>query len=761
MNDNIRPQVSTYKITFLFFSCIFSVANLYAQWDFKTDYLKIRVNKMGYITSLKNIFKETQPEFSPADKPSPLMCLYNSIKDVYYYPSAANFVASTNTITLKYTNGSVAKVSIRVFPKYIKLSLVSLKNRNGVNRIQWGYYHTSITNLLGNMIGVARDTSAAVNFAIGVFSLSNSTSSGPANILGDNPPITYLIHSPDPARFPLPTNLHEGQILNTGGDANTDMGFYTHGEEYYQFTGGQASGCGAATVDIKGQISVVQHAEDRRKTELIYFSLYPGAPDVVWQPFHIERQAVPNVDVIGSSVALWGSPDSTALIDVLQTIVKSAHLPYMECKGVPFKTSTNKWLKDPARWRPDVFWTGGNMDSALSYTQQLGFQDIQAENLGEFYPNPADGTNTGKLLPFSTGKRTIKSFTDVSNPLGISLGLHTLMLYLTDKNIDVTPVANAGLAYNVHKILTKNISAADEEIYINDALYLEEKCHNCSQTFRIDGELIYYSGVTNTAPYKLLGVKRGFQKTMPTAHAAGDSVFRLAQTSYNGYYPDIFLQDAYAAYYAKLMVANGMNYICFDGEEFIAGGNGTYAYKRFYRKLKEELQKLGVPYFKRMASTLVEGDWLYAGTTNVGGGFDPRTRRFNSIEGDNLRQVFYNNYCPITFATGGNFSATDVQQTYENLEATTVGMGASYMLGLNQKEVENNPNKNAIFKSIKGWEHARTANAFSFKTKQQLFDVNRQFHLVENDADTWTLYEVVNGVNIFSETLKRDKVDGY
>jgi len=710
---------------------------------------------------MKNIFKASQPEYSPSDEPSPLMCLYDSKKNVYYYSSSASFVSSTNTMTLKYPNGSVATITIQAFPKYIKLKLLTLTPRNEVNSIQWGYYYTSITNLLGNMIGVARDTSASVNYAIGVFSLSDSTSSGPANIIGDNPPIQYLIHSPDPARFPLPAGLHEGQVLPTGGDAFTDYGFYSHPEEYYQFTGGQACGCGAATVDAQGRISVVYHAEDRRKTELIDFTLYPGfgLTVPVFLPFHIEREAVPEVDVIGSSVALWGSPDSIALMDVLKTIVTSENLPYMECKGVPFTASTNKWIKDPARWRPDVFWSGRNYDSALSYTQELGFQDIQADDLGQFFANRGAGTNTGFSLPMSSGSQTIQNFNKVSNPLGTSLGLHILMLYLTALSSDVTPVANPGLAYNVHKTLTRSISPTDVNIYINAPLYLNEKCHNCSQTFRIGGELVHFSGVTNAYPYKLLGVQRGYQGTTATNHSAGDSAYRLALNSYNGYYPDTYLQDAYAKYYANLMVANGMYYIAFDGEEFIASGNGTYAFKRFYRKLKDALQQHGITYFKRMASTFVEGDWLYAATTNVGHDFNFLTRTFTT-EGNNLKQVFFNNYSAVTLQ-GPTFSSTDTQQEYEDLEATSVGMGGSYMIVLSQSAVEANPNKYAIFNSIRGWEHARTANAFSFETKKKLSDLTRHFHLVEVDANTWTLYEVIRGANVFLETLRRDTADGY
>ena len=49
----------------------------------------------------------------------------------------------------------------------LNLTLQSLSPRNGVDDIQWGSYQTNITNLIGEIIGVARDTNDAVNYAIG------------------------------------------------------------------------------------------------------------------------------------------------------------------------------------------------------------------------------------------------------------------------------------------------------------------------------------------------------------------------------------------------------------------------------------------------------------------------------------------------------------------------------------------------------------------------------------------------------------------
>ena len=47
------------------------------------------------------------------------------------------------------------------------------------------------------------------------------------------------------------------------------------------------------------------------------------------EPNHMMRQDVPGVDFIGSSIALWGSPDSTALMEVIQDMISKYYRQYL------------------------------------------------------------------------------------------------------------------------------------------------------------------------------------------------------------------------------------------------------------------------------------------------------------------------------------------------------------------------------------------------------------------------------------------------
>lgn len=327
--------------------------------SFQTDYFRIDIDAKGYIVGMWNQTKESR-NFSPVDQPSPLLALYDEDIKRYYYPQKAHY--SDGRYRLEYENGSVATVSLDEKDKYFKLKLESLEPRNGIDGVQWGNYYTNITNILGEMIGVARDTTEAINYAIGALALDDNTIGGESRYTSETGPSGYIVHTPDPVNHPLPLTLHEGQQFTMGGDGINDVAFYNRKEPYFRILYGNT-----AFVDCNGRINIRYHSRDRRKGKMIYSP--EGNP--IFQnnePNHMMRQDVPGVDFIGSSIALWGSPDSIALMDVIQNIVKE--------EGLPYPTFNGKWVKDPTNYMPDICTYGGLMDSVASYAKQMGLKVI-------------------------------------------------------------------------------------------------------------------------------------------------------------------------------------------------------------------------------------------------------------------------------------------------------------------------------------------------------------------------------------------------
>jgi len=738
------------------------VSKLSAQWDFNTQYLKVRVNSKGFITSMKNIAAAPYGEFSPADKPSPLMLLYDGNKKRYYQPVSASYQKAGRLITLQFTNGSVAQIHIRQQSKYLKLTLLSLSNRKDIEDVQWGPYHTNISNLLGEIIGVARDTSESVNYAIGMLALNDNTLGGLSTTVGDAAPFQYIIHTPDAKRFPLPDGLHEGQVFSLGGNGISDVAFYAHKEPWYRIMYGDA-----AQVDAKGQISIAYHSRDRTREKEILFSLIPHM--AANTPNHIEVQPLPGVDYIGSSIALWGSPDSTALLDVIQNIVLSEKLPYPTING--------KWVKDPAAFVPDLLTSGGLYDSTIAYAKRLGFKAISLYDQGFLRP---DRGNRGYLdgryfekkpIKMTAGNLSQKEFSKLAAKEGIIIGRTTITNSIAPGTQDASPVPSDSLCYQQKRLLEKPINATDTFIYVNDPAHLEEiaswegHCENLNMV-KIGKELIHYLGVSDAPPYRLLNVQRGYWKTTPSIHQSGDTVYKLQVTvnyGYDGVIPNMQLQDEIAKYYAEVCSINGLAYYDFDGQEFLFNnGHGYYSAKRFFRKMYERAKELNVPYIRFTGATLSEGSWHYQSIWNVGGGknlYDVETREWGSTtsQGKDLRDVTFSNFFPVGMGTNFSINAKSTVEQYEQIQAISVGVGTTYSLSLNQKDVESCPQKEAIFNVIRTWENARAANAFPRWVKKELSNPGWSFHLEEVNQDTWYLFKTDrDGSNQqFFVTLKR------
>ncbi len=723
-----------------------------AQWVFSTNYFKIQISTKGFITSMENISGSPKWEFSPVEKPSPIMCLYDSKKQVYYEPNAAKYNNATRTLTLNYPNGSEAKISLLAYEKYFKFTLQALSPRTGIDDIQWGPYHTNITNLLGEIIGVARDTSDAISYAIGMLALDDNTLGGTSETIADAAPFQYIIHSPDAHRYPLPEDLHEGQIFTLGGDGISDVAFYAHKEPYYRIMYGNA-----AMVDDKGRISINYHSRDRSFEREVYYSLIPNM--AANTPNHLEVQPLPGIDYIGSSIALWGSPDSSALMDVIQNIVLS--------EGLPYPTLNGKWVKDPAAYVPDAITSGNLYDSIISYTSRLGFKTISLYDQGFIRPDRGnEGYIDGKKfekkpIHLTSGDKSHKEFSEMAAKYGIIIGRTPITSALAPGTRDASPIPSDSLCYQQKRLLVKSISASDTIILVDDPQHMEEiaswegHAKNLNM-IKIGKELIYYLGVSNEEPYRLLDVKRGYWDTKADIHQASDTIYKLQVTlnyGYDGLIPNMELQDKIAEYYADLCFINGIGYYDFDGQEFLFNnGHGYYSAKRFFRKMFEKAEIHGLPSIRFTGATLSEGSWHYQSIWNVGGGknmYDVDKKEWGSTtsQGKDLRDVTYSNYFPASM--GGNFpiKANSTVEQYEHIQAISVGVGSTYSLRLNQKDVESCPQKDAIFKVIRTWEDARAANAFTRDIKKRLADPTKDWTLEKGENnDTWKLYQMINGV---------------
>lgn len=738
------------ELFYILLICVLTGCELENKHTFKTDYFRIDIDSKGYIVGMWNRTKDCR-NFSPVDQPSPLLSLYDEGLKRYYYPQKAYY--SGGKYRLEYENGSVATVSLNEKNKYFKLKLESLEPRNGIDGIQWGNYYTNINNILGDIIGVARDTTIAVNYAIGVLALDDNTIGGESRFTSETGAGGYIVHSPDPVNYPLPITLHEGQQFTLGGDGISDVAFYNRREPYFRILGGSTAG-----VDCNGRINIRYHSRDRRSANLIYSP--EGAPIQQHnEPNHLMRQAVPCVDFIGSSIALWGSPDSIALLDVIQDIVLE--------EGLPYPTFNGKWVKDPTAFMPDLLTYGKLYDSIPSYAKQMGLKVISTYDQGFLNPDRgSEGYIDGKEekrkpFHFTNGDLSHRQFADLLAKDGLIFGRATITNSMSPGTMDCSPVPSDSVCIQHRRHLAINISETDTLIYIDDPIYLNEiACweghYKELNIVKIGKELIHYLGVSETAPYRLLNVTRGYWNTVPSAHQKGDYVDKLQVTvggAYQGLIPNLELQDEIGKLYADIAGNSGIGYYDFDGQEFLYhSGFGNYSVKRFFKNMFTRAKELGVSDIRFTGACLSEGSWHYQSIWNGGGGlamYDVKKRVWGSStsQGKDLRDLTYANFFPSSFGTNFPITARSSVEDYEHIEAIAIGYGCTYALMISQKDVESCPQKYAIFHVIKTWEEARRADAFPTYIKKMLQDPSLSWRLEkkEGEKEGWTLYQMVNG----------------
>ncbi|MGZ3754058.1 MAG: hypothetical protein ACXVAY_14125 [Mucilaginibacter sp.] len=715
----------TRKLVLIVFAFL-CIGKLHAQPIYlQTQYARISVTGKGFISSI--IDKKTNKEYCPKGLSSALMSLTTG-DGPYILPQTAVYSQKKSELLLTFTNGSVATIKIDLKQQYLRFKLLSLTKSNAIDNIVWGPYKTNISKTIGDVLGVVRND----DFAIGLLGLNDNTTSGPPTG-GDMSFMYYFIHSPDPIKYPLPSNLKEGQNFTIGGDGHNDVAFYSHPEEYFRMNYGN----GALLEPTYGS-SICMHSRNRRKEQMIRFPVMPDNLDGKVNSARYQLVVPTDAGYIGSSVAFYACPDSLGL-HTIERIVLNEGLPHPEIDG--------KWVKDPTAYRPDIAWSGVH-DSLVNYANRLGLNSVQDEGMGEYYPDPANRWN-GKTVSFKQAPAmSIPAYGALMQKNGIRWGLHTLCEFLQPgRNSDVTPVPSDSLAIMQRAIITKDLSDQDTVITVADKAYFNEYGGwegNHTNVLKIGKELIEYNGITQTAPFTFLHVKRGLYGTKKGSYKMGTVIVKLQPNCYHGFAPDMNLQDKYADYYGKWLTEGGMDFIDFDGlESCIYQGQGQYSFKRFFSKLFESYKAHGGKYLRVMGSAVGEGSWHYMSVCNVGGGnnmFNPVQNKWG-IEGKDMRYVFQGSYFPATFGII-NLSSDWTMADAENLQAKSLGWDATYMLGLSQRSVENCTEKEEIFKAYKTWENARAANVFTKTIKEKLKDLNYKFHLVQSSPKSFLLYPI-------------------
>lgn len=658
--------------------------------ELSTQYADLKVNDKGFICQIVN--KQNGQNYLPEEKPSPILALYDGTK--YILPT--HLQVEPNKWIITFENQSQATISKEIKENsYIRLSLESLTNRDSIQAIAWGPYATTISQYIGETVGVVRDTC----FAIGVQALNIFTTEGVPH-LGDDATGAFYIN-------PLPGQQVPDELKDQIGKQTSDINVNEEGDmpAYVRQWRGNAA------VERPYGSDIQFEARDWRTEKVID---YGG-----------RRQTVTayNQDFIGSAIALFATPSNKA-IDVIGKIELQEGLPHPQIDGEWIKTRKNQ---NPAY----MLYEGPSLDNALDYADSCNFKLV---HIGDIFKNW--GHFDLHTTRFPNGAEQIKAFTDKAKTRGIDIGVHTLTMFTSTHDPYVSPIPSDSLAITGSSTLTKAISATDKEIEIESPEFFTYlgKTHSA----KIGTEIVSYREITTEKPYKLVDCTRGQFGTKPSEHAAGSKIDKLLNNSYSGFFPDMRLSDVYGQRLAEVCNETGISLMDFDG--YYGGsptGHGCMGASKFLKKWFDGLDDKGII---SCGSSPFHYWWHIYSFMNWGEPWYDNLRQSQVNYRLENQRYFERNLMP------GMLGWFKLEQTYrpediEWIQARSAAFDAGYLLRVDES-IEQSGFKSQLFEAVREWQKVRNQGLFTSAQRERMKDPKQEFHLAKNDDSTWTLYDV-------------------
>lgn len=681
--------MNRFLTTLMFLSVVLLLSCSREKVVFETTHLKIGIDNKGLITSLKGINNHT--EYHPKGQKTPLLSLYKD--SVYYLPETAQYDAEKQELRLGYANGSLAIISVVNKKDYLRMELISVEPRNGIEAVVWGPYPTTIDEKIGETVCVVRNS----EFAIGMQGLNIKTIEG-------------LPHADNSGGFviePLPGQQVSDSIRNLAGkklsiDVNKEGDMPPYVRLYR----------GAAAVKTKVGSELRLFSRDYRIPRIIQ----------VWEgPANYKQYVEPiDVDFTGSAIALFGCPEPETL-DHIEKIVLGEGLPYPQLNGV--------WVKRSDIPGQAYLLNEGDPYKSMEYAKECGFNLI---HIGDFFQSWGHfGLTTGR---FPGGAGEIRAATDAARREGISLGVHTLTMFTSPNDPYITPVPSDSLCKTGTTQLSRDIAAGDTEIYINDPMFFIYP--GITHTVKIGKELINYRKVSDEEPWRLLDCRRGQYGTTASAFKAGTSIDKLTNNVYSGFYPDIHLQQEYARRLAQVCNETGIDLMDFDGYPHAAAsptGHEQYAAGLFIEEWYKNLDRYRLTcgagtfhYYWHIYSFMNWGEPWYSALRESQVNYRIENQRY-----------FDRNLMPGMlgwFVLHPEFRPEEV----EWIQARSAGFDAGYLLRIDER-IEASGYRDQLFELIREWQKARQAKAFSPDQIERLKDPKNEFHLKKIADKQWQL----------------------
>lgn len=605
-------------------------------------------------------------------------------------PSQAEYNAESGIVTLKFTqSGATVNVLIEEKGLYATFEVQSIDGH--VDAVIWGPYITTIDGSIGESVGVVHNGS----FAIGIQALNMKTIGGwPLEL--------------DRLEYVQTTYSHHGQ-------PDPDSQLPSDNKFEYDVC--------AAWPTINGSM-LQAYARNRTNADT----------RPVWNLPNVEVAPITGDDaqIVGTKIALFGCTVDRVL-ETNEAIELGEGLPHPMIEGVWGKIS-------PAANQSYLItdFSELTMADAVRYTKMAGLNYV-------YHPDPFMnwGHFSLKLNSFPNGDEGLKACVELAESEGVHVGVHTLSNFTTRNDPYVTPAPDERLQSAGTARLVMALGMEEQEIEVSDPAPFAQNLFRNS--VRIGSELIEYDTVTESAPWKLLGVRRGVNGTLVAEHEAGAEIGRLWDHPYDVFFPNIVLQDNYSKRIAELFKTTGLKQISFDGlEGLYATGHEAYGVNRFVKMCYDGWGDEVIN-----DASIVVSNYLWHVFTrfNWGEPWGAATREGQLEWRLSNQRYFTRNFIPpmlgwfLIRSASDRFEATAPDEI-EWVLSKAAGFGAGFALCVDSAVLQRNGNMETLLTAVHEWEKARRSEAFTPEQRERLREPKGDWHLKPIDENRWNLYPV-------------------
>ncbi|MEI6750609.1 MAG: hypothetical protein WCM93_15740, partial [Bacteroidota bacterium] len=301
----------------------------------------------------------------------------------------------------------------------------------------------------------------------------------------------------------------------------------------------------------------------------------------------------------GAEVTLLGVPQQK-ILPLIRDVMSHA-------KDIPHSDKGGAWAQQSKEGYGSFLinfgtLTEGTVNEWIKMCRSLGFNQIDNHGGSEFFKEGffrfGDFELNRDIWP--DGWETFKHINSRLHDAGISSLFHTYAFFIEKNCKYVTPVPSEDLAYFSSFTLVEPLKESDTIVVVKESTAnvstLTGYYVRNSRTLRVGSELIEFSGVTDTPPYKFTGCKRGANGTKVSMFNTNEKAYHLREM-FSKFLPgpETPLFNEIARHTAEIVDMCGFDGIyldAIDGSDILGGEENFWYYgTKFIFEIAKNLKR--------------------------------------------------------------------------------------------------------------------------------------------------------------------------